>query len=414
MSQDFGYIASSRDAMVELLTKKFCEKDTSIIWKALFQFARYSHVIALAYLYTVSKSDLDNMRALTFMMFFTFYSAFERLYRKTKWILSFYLCYLIFCEYYYSLVLPKMIRKNTISPLDLHLLKWYNKISQAEYIQITNEDDKWQKGGSIYFRHGADAFNWDVLLLMCALDIINKIFLDTKLAKEIETQSWKLLMASYPETLVLIVRIRNFLSTYLTLILCTLLIYCMSQGETTLINWIYFALNVLLLCFLSNNDGKKGTLRHSMRIANCIVYYSVFLLVGECLFTWAFGVRENTIEDSNDQWLKKDFPRLYEHLQLIGLRMYVAPQAQPTKEQHLDFFSAKCTSYIVYLLIGLYFSSKFSKELKASQDLEEVNEDDFRRIFEFHNDNLLEEAQVEKQDRKADKDPDRIKNLKNS
>jgi hypothetical protein len=65
------------------------------------------------------------MRALTFMMFFTFYSAFETLYRKTKWILSFYLCYLIFNEYYYSLVLPK---KN-YDALEIHLLKWYNLVS---------------------------------------------------------------------------------------------------------------------------------------------------------------------------------------------------------------------------------------------------------------------------------------------
>lgn len=124
MSQDFGYIASSRDAMVELLTKKFCEKDTWIIWKALFQLARFSHVIALAYLYILSQRDLDNMRALTFMIFFTFYSASETLYRKTKWILSFYLCYLIYSEYYYTLIL----QKKTFTVLQMHLLKWYNLV----------------------------------------------------------------------------------------------------------------------------------------------------------------------------------------------------------------------------------------------------------------------------------------------
>jgi hypothetical protein len=175
------------------------------------------------------------------------------------------------------------------------------------------------------------------------------------------------------------------------------IIYCISKGDTTLINWIYFSLNVLLLCFLSNNDGKTSTLKRSTRTANCIVYYSVFLLIGECIFTWIFGVQGNDIQGSNDMALKEGFPLLYDSLQLIGLRMYVGPQQESlgtkhTKEEHLKFFSFKCTSYIVYLLIGLYFSSKCSKELNASKALEDVSEEGFRRIFEFHNDNLLEAA----------------------
>lgn len=133
MSQDVGYIDSSRDAMVELIIRKVCEKDTSIIWKVLFRFARYSHVIGLALLFYVSLKDLDNMRSLAFLMFFTFYSAFEVLYRKTKWILSFYLCYLIFNNYYYSLILPSLLEKGLLTNLEKHLLKWYNLVSQEPY-----------------------------------------------------------------------------------------------------------------------------------------------------------------------------------------------------------------------------------------------------------------------------------------
>jgi hypothetical protein len=248
---------------------------------------------------------------------------------------------------------------------------------------------------------------------MCVLDIVNKIFLDPRLAAEIEAQSWKLLMASYPEALKFIIRARNLLSTYLTLILCGVIIYCISKGDTTLINWIYFSLNVLLLCFLSNNDGKTGTLRRSTRTANCIVYYSVFLLIGECIFAWIFGVQGNDIPGSNDMELKGRFPLLYESLQLIGLRMLEDP-TMPQKElhkNHLKFFSIKCTSYIVYLLIGLYFSSKCSKELNASKALESVSEEDFRRIFEFHNDNLLEAAKKKSDPSKEDGDVVKNANL---
>ena len=86
--------------------------------------------------------------------------------------------------------------------------------------------------------------------------------------------------------------------------------------------------------------------------------------------------------------------------------MYVDPQSTKSKEElkaeHLAFFSLKCTSYIVYLLIGLYFSSKCSNALNASKALADVGEEDFRRIFEFHNDNLLE-AVKPNQDEKSGK-----------
>lgn len=37
----------------------------------------------------------------------------------------------------------------------------------------------------------------------------------------------------------------------------------------------------------------------------------------------------------------------------------------------------------MYMLIALYFSSKFNTKLEAANALENVNEQDFKRIFEF-------------------------------
>ena len=118
-------------------------------------------------------------------------------------------------------------------------------------------------------------------------------------------------MVSYPGPIKFLARAKNFLSSYLTLIMCSIIVYCICKGETTLINWIYFSLNVLLICFLSNNDKKKGTLTHGLRISNCIVFYSAVLLVGECIFAWIFGVRANEIEGSNNMWLKNTYPVFY-------------------------------------------------------------------------------------------------------
>lgn len=136
---------------------------------------------------------------------------------------------------------------------------------------------------------------------MVILDIINKIFLDTKLAQEMDQQSEKILMDSYPELMKFVVRARKILSSYLTLIVCGIIVYLISKSDTTIINWIYFSLNMLLLCFLSNNDGKKSTLKKSLRISNLILYYSVVLLIGQIIFTWIFGMTKKVdIEGSND------------------------------------------------------------------------------------------------------------------
>lgn len=109
-------------------------------------------------------------------------------------------------------------------------------------------------------------------------------------------------------------KMQNILTSYMTFILVCLAIYYISVSETTLINWIFFALNILNLCFLSNNDGKKTTLKHSLRIAKSIVIYSAFIMISECLFAWFFGVRSHATTGSNDKWLKDSFPNIYDGL----------------------------------------------------------------------------------------------------
>jgi len=97
-----------------------------------------------------------------------------------------------------------------------------------------------------------------------------------------------------------LVRWINRLKDYLTLILVVVILYEMKKGNTTLFNWVFFSLNLLNLCFFSNNDGKTTTLKHSRRIAACLIYFSIFTLLTECLFTWKFGMKENKLVESND------------------------------------------------------------------------------------------------------------------
>ena len=122
-----------------------------------------------------------------------------------------------------------------------------------------------------------------------------------------------------------VTRLQHGVSSYLTLILVGFSIYYISISETTLINWIFFTLNILNLCALSNNDGKEATLKHSLRVAVCIVGYSTFIVLGECTFAYYFGMKSHALVGSRDAWLKDNFPVIYDALQLIGLRRYIKP-----------------------------------------------------------------------------------------
>ena len=62
----------------------------------------------------------------------------------------------------------------------LHRLFWLN---------LYEEETKptWIKGDSIYFRHTPYPNDWVVLLIMCALNFINVIFVDEKFSKQLQT-----------------------------------------------------------------------------------------------------------------------------------------------------------------------------------------------------------------------------------
>lgn len=102
-----GYAETSQDAMVELITRKIIDKNSSSLWRIGFFIGQYIHVITLCYLFILGTEDMDKMRSLAFMIFFTFYTASESLYRKTNKLLLLYMCYLILGAYYYSLVIQR-------------------------------------------------------------------------------------------------------------------------------------------------------------------------------------------------------------------------------------------------------------------------------------------------------------------
>ena len=111
--------------------------------------------------------DLNRLRNLGFMLFFVVYTASEYLYRKTSKILVVFIAFFICGQYYFSLVYHNFIEDDTL----MAKLKWLNLYEKTTM-------PNWEKGDSIYFRHTPYAYDWVVLLIMCALNFINFIFVN--------------------------------------------------------------------------------------------------------------------------------------------------------------------------------------------------------------------------------------------
>jgi len=231
---------------------------------------------------------------------------------------------------------------------------------------------------------------------MCLLNVINKIFLDVPLRVAVGLKAYEILRQAHPRAVFLFIKAKNNFKNYLTIILAGVVIYYIGRVSTTLINWIFFALNVLNLVALSNNDGKKSTLTHSLRIANCIRYYAVFIMILEICMAWLIGMRATNQAGSRDEYMRTHFNFIYESLQLIGIRMYIKPgeESRYTDDDYNTFFSLKFSSYVVYLLIAMYFSNRYAQQLKSLSDLSAVSEAGYKRIFEFKNDTQEEDLKT--------------------
>jgi hypothetical protein len=114
------------------------------------------------------------MRNLGFMLFFVFYTASEYLYRKTSKLLVLFISFFIIGQYYFSLVYHKYLGDEVL----LDKLNWFNLYEKESM-------PDWDYGDSIYFRHSPYAYDWQLLLIMCALNFINVIFVNEKFSIEL-------------------------------------------------------------------------------------------------------------------------------------------------------------------------------------------------------------------------------------
>lgn len=149
------------------------------------------------------------------MVFFVAYSASERLYRSTSKCLVAFLGFFIIGQYYYSLIYDRLSKTDS----DDRKFKWL-----SFYLEESKPD--WTNETPLYFRHTPYVFEWAILFVMCMLNVINVLFINKTIEKELNEIAYENLRNKYPKVMLLLLRIRNYLSQYMiVIVICTMFYY---------------------------------------------------------------------------------------------------------------------------------------------------------------------------------------------
>ena len=123
------------------------------------------------------------------------------------------------------------------------------------------------------------------------------------------------------------------MNRYLLAFTVIVMFYVIGKAQTSIINWGFFVLSIVNFAFIAKGDGKHSTIMHSRNIANVIKVYSAFLLLFDICFIMFVGEEEKPNQpESLDQIFKQTLPKLYENLDIIGLRIWFDPtEVEPEK-----------------------------------------------------------------------------------
>jgi hypothetical protein len=122
------------------------------------------------------------------MLFFVAYTASEYLYRKTSKLLVLFICFFILGQYYFSLVYRKFENDSDL----MKTLRWLDLYQESAR-------PSWDENTPIYFRHTPYAYDWILLLIMCALNFINVIFVNEKFSEQLQTVCYENLRDQYAD-----------------------------------------------------------------------------------------------------------------------------------------------------------------------------------------------------------------------
>jgi len=253
---------------------KRCREST--VYKFLFFFLKHIQTLVLICLFANGAQNLNHFRNLGFMLFFVVYTASMAFYRKTSKALVLFVAFFIVGEYFYSLEYHRFDR-----PMQ----------KRFEWLSFWNKDSppNWKPGSSIFFRHTPNVFDWAVLLLMNLLQLINYFFRDAEEVADMEEICFEGIREKFTQTLYHAIRVKNFIQSYLILVLLAVLLYFIGEAQVNLISWVFFVLNALMLSFIAKGDDKASTNTYTRRVATVIKCYSTFILVTDIIFVCLIG-----------------------------------------------------------------------------------------------------------------------------
>ena len=271
---------------------------------------KYLQIAVLVCLFIAGTKQLNKFRNLGFMIFFAVYTANESLYRSTSGLLTIYISFFIFGQYYYSLTYYRYEKNERL----MERLEWLNMFEKEKFTPWTNDT-------SIYFRHTPYAVDMAVLLVMASLNIISTMYVG-EFYEDMAHKCEESISGNYVRSYKWYTRISGVLTQLLTLAsLAAMMVFCYFF-QTNLISWIFFSLTVVTYAFISKADNKKSTLTNILNTLSVMKYYSSLILLAEIFFIVLMGDKESKYDDTPDYWLRQRYPNLYWYLSIIGFRMH--------------------------------------------------------------------------------------------
>lgn len=235
-SLKYTFDNSSSGTLGSFFTERIRDPASSVIWRFLFLILRYIQSLVLIILFLNGSDKLNNFRNLGFMVFFVVYAGSEQLYRNTSQLLTIFIAFFIWSQYYFALTYHDYVGDRRL----MARLEWYN-VYQEKHMPT------WQPGDSVYFRHTPYLVDLVFLVLMASLNSINRMYVDDDAKHQLSRKSYNFIREQYAGHVYLAIRLKNQLESYMIGVILVVMFYFIGKQQCTLINWAFWCLNLLAL-----------------------------------------------------------------------------------------------------------------------------------------------------------------------
>lgn len=283
-----------------------------VIWKIIYLTAKYWHYLVLLFLFLNGK-EINKLRNLGFISFFTVYTASEWLYRETSVLLNVFISFFIFGQYYFSLTYYRYDGNTQV----MDLLLYINMYEDGKIYQ-------WESDTNIYWRHIPYPNDFAILIIMGLLRGVNNLYNQGTESEVMYENAERNFMNKYTTVYKYWMAFSSYFSILIFGASIGLAFYLFTIVQTNLISWIFFIQFSLIFTDIIKMDTSQESMKITLRKINWLKYISVFILFCDIVFVVVFGDKASSstaADESYDAYLKVNNPRIYWSLSMIGLRM---------------------------------------------------------------------------------------------